>query len=136
VGRGYPANLFSLEFKDMNITLYALLIVLTLPLSAIANEYPTLDRVDHVLTCMKKHGGQTMDNLYACACEIDTIALMMPYDTFIEASTFESYRNMPGERGGMFRDSTQGEKLVTQLHKAQEEAERRCFIRTRTVKPK
>jgi hypothetical protein len=120
----------------MNITLYALLIVLILPLSAIANDYPTLDRVDHVLTCMKKHGGQTMDNLYACACEIDTIALIMPYDTFIEASTFESYRNMPGERGGMFRDSTQGEKLVTQLHKAQEEAERRCFIRTRTVKPK
>ena len=77
-----------------------------------------------------------MDNLYACTCEIDAIALMMPYDRFIEASAFESYRNMPGEKGGVFRDSAQGEKLVTQLHKAQEEAERRCFIGTRTVKPK
>ena len=106
------------------------------PTRAIANDYPTLDRVDYVLTCMRKHGGQTMDNLYACTCEIDAIALMMPYDRFIEASAFESYRNMPGEKGGVFRDSAQGEKLVTQLHKAQKEAEHRCFIRTKTVEPK
>jgi hypothetical protein len=88
------------------------------------------------LIAPRKHGGQTMDNLYACTCEIDAIALMMPYDRFIEASAFESYRNMPGEKGGVFRDSVQGEKHVTQLHKAQKEAEHRCFIRTKTVEPK
>lgn len=112
------------------------LLLLAIPGSAMANDYPTLDRVDHVLTCMKKHGGQTVDNLYSCTCEIDAIASMMPYDTFVEASTFEAYRNMPGEKGGMFRDSAQAEKLTAQLHKAQKEAEHRCFIKATVSKPK
>lgn len=113
-----------------------LLLLLVIPGSATANDYPTLDRVDHVLTCMKKHGGQTMDNLYSCTCEIDAIASIMPYDTFVEASTFEAYRNMPGEKGGIFRDSAQGEKLTAQLHQVEKEAERRCFIRTTVLKPR
>ncbi len=101
-----------------------------------ANDYPTLDRVDHVLTCMKKHGGQTLDNLYACSCEIDVIASKMPFDAFVEASTFGAYKAMPGERGSLFRDSKRGQQLTTQLEKAREEASRRCFLRARGVRKK
>ena len=120
----------------MTIISRMLLLFLAMPWSAAANDYPTLDRVDHVLTCMKKHGGQTMDNLYSCTCEIDAIASMMSYDTFVEASTFAAYRNMPGEKGGIFRDSAQGEKLTAQLQQAQKEAEHKCFIRTTVSRPR
>lgn len=100
-----------------------------MPAAAIANDYPTLERVDQVLTCMNKHGGQTIDNLYGCSCEIDVIASQIGFDDFVEASTFEAYRAMPGEKGGIFRESKRGEKIIGQLQKARAEAEKKCFMR-------
>lgn len=93
-----------------------------------AEGYPTLERVDHVLTCMKSHGGQTVDNLYACACEIDIIAQQLTFEDFTEARTFEIYKRMPGEKGGLFRDSQRADEIVGQLEKAREEAQKRCFV--------
>lgn len=111
----------------MRITL-GLILVAALPFSATANEFPTLERVDHVLTCMKGHGGQTVDNLYACACEIDIIAQQMNFEDFTEARTFEIYKRMPGEKGGIFRDSERAEVIVGELDEARADAEKRCFI--------
>ena len=93
-----------------------------------ANDYPTLERVDHVLTCMRTHGGQTVDNLYACSCEIDIIAQTMNFEDFTEARTFEIYERMPGEKGGIFRDSDRATVIVGELDKARANATQRCFI--------
>jgi hypothetical protein len=93
-----------------------------------ANDFPTLDRVDQVLTCMRQHGGQTLDNLYACSCAVDAIAAVLPYDDFVEATTFKGFKAMPGDGGGMFRDSARGVKLVERLEEAQKNAERACFV--------
>ncbi len=93
-----------------------------------ANDYPTLERVDHVLTCMKTHGGQTVDNLYACACEIDVIAQQLSFEDFTEARTFEIYKRMPGEKGGLFRDSDRANEIVDVLDSARIDAKKRCFI--------
>lgn len=104
--------------------------------AASANEYPTLERVDHVLTCMKREGGQTVENLYACSCEIDVIAQQMSFDDFSEARTYEIYKRMPGEKGGLFRDNERGEEITAQLEKARKDAKKRCFVgrnRTRTT---
>lgn len=90
--------------------------------------YPTLERVDHVLTCMREHGGQTVDNLYACSCEIDVVAQKLNFDDFSEARTFEIYKRMPGEKGGLFRDSERAEKVVGLLEQARSDATKRCFI--------
>ncbi|MGH8576099.1 MAG: hypothetical protein ACREXJ_04135 [Gammaproteobacteria bacterium] len=92
-----------------------------------ANDFPTLDRVDQVLTCMRAHGGQTLDNLYACSCVVDAIAAALSYDDFVEATTFRGFKSMPGERGGLFRDSARGRKLVQRLEEAEERAARSCF---------
>jgi hypothetical protein len=101
-----------------------------------ANEYPTLERVDHVLTCMKTNGGQNVDNMYACACEIDVIAQQVSFDDFTEARTFEIYKRMPGERGGLFRDSERAEELVSKLDAARADAKKRCFVGAkRSAKP-
>ncbi len=96
--------------------------------AAAANDYPTLERVDHVLTCMRTHGGQTVDNLYACACEIDVIAQQVPFDDFTEARTYEIYKRMPGEKGGLFRDNERAAEIVAELEAAREDAQKRCFI--------
>jgi hypothetical protein len=111
------------------------ILALAMPLAAVANDYPTLERVDHVLTCMRAHGGQTVDNLYACACEIDIIAEQIPFDDFTEARTFEIYKRMPGEKGGLFRDSDRAKKIVGQLDQARADAGKRCFIGMKVKQP-
>jgi hypothetical protein len=93
-----------------------------------ANDFPTLDRVDQVLTCMRGHGGQTLDNLYACSCAVDVVAAALSYDDFVEATTFKAFKSMPGERGGLFRESAHGRKLVERLEEAEERAARSCFV--------
>jgi hypothetical protein len=96
--------------------------------STYANDYPTLERVDHVLTCMRLAGGQTVDNLYACSCEIDVIAQAVSFDDFTEARTFEIYKRMPGEKGGLFRESDRSDEIVAKLEAARADAKKRCFI--------
>ncbi len=93
-----------------------------------ANDYPTLERVDHVLTCMRLAGGQTVDNLYACSCEIDVIAQTVKFEDFTEARTYEIYKRMPGEKGGLFRESEQGDEIIGKLDAARTDAKKRCFI--------
>ena len=59
---------------------FCLLALLTASQAILANDYPTLERVDHVLTCMRLAGGQSVDNLYACSCKIDVIAQQVDFD--------------------------------------------------------
>ncbi|MGH8488538.1 MAG: hypothetical protein ACREXS_06660 [Gammaproteobacteria bacterium] len=119
----------------MNLTL-AMILGVTVSAPSQAHDYPTLDRVDRVLTCMAKHGGQTVDNLYACACEIDAIAAAIRFDDYVEAATFRGFRAMPGERGGLFRDSKRGQALVARLEEAERAAARTCFFRRARVSGK
>lgn len=119
----------------MNLT-PALILGATLSAPSQAHDYPTLDRVDRVLTCMAKQGGQTVDNLYACACEIDAIAAAIGFADYVEAATFRSFRAMPGERGGLFRDSKRGQALVARLEEAERAAARTCFFRRARVSGK
>lgn len=98
------------------------------PLGAMASEYPTLETVDHVLTCMQTNGGQTVENLYACSCQIDYISRNMNFDEFSEAQTYQIYKRMPGEKGGLFRDNPRAEELVGKVDALREEADRRCFL--------
>lgn len=92
------------------------------------NDYPTVDRVDQVLTCMRVHGGQTVDNLYACACAVDIIAQQLSFDEFTEARTFEIYRRMPGEKGSLLRDNERGKQIIARLELVRSDANKRCFI--------
>lgn len=97
--------------------------------AAAADTYPTLERVDNVLTCMKIHGGQTLDNLYACSCRIDYIASKFSFNDFEDAQTWDQYRHMPGENAGVIRDDTRAAKLSKRYHAVVAEAEHACFIR-------
>lgn len=93
-----------------------------------ANDYPTMDRVDQVMTCMRENGGQNVDNMYRCSCEIDAIAQQLSLDDFNAARTYEIYKNMPGEKGSLFRESSDGTAAVKKLDNARQDAKKRCFV--------
>ena len=112
--------------KRFFITL--LVVVESVGVNANDNDYPTLERVDHVLTCMRLAGGQTVDNLYACSCEIDVIAQAVNFEDFNEARTFEIYQRMPGEKGAIFRENERGVAIRKKLADARQDARKRCFI--------
>lgn len=79
-------------------------LALTVPLpAAAADAYPTADRVEFVLECLRNNGGRH-DYVYKCSCVIDAIAKAMPYEDYVEAAAVSRYRSMGGERMGVFRD--------------------------------
>ena len=90
------------------------------------NDYPTVARADYVLGCMAVNG-QGRDVLERCACSIDTVASILPYERYVEAETVLSMRQVGGERMAVFRSATVAEGIVADLRRAQAEAEILCF---------
>jgi hypothetical protein len=103
------------------------LALLLFPLGASANDYPTVDRVQYVLECMKNHQGK-YEYIYKCSCAIDAIAKSMPYDTYVEAASISRYSGMGGERMGVFRDSDEMRALAKKWKSVEAEANKACFI--------
>ena len=92
-----------------------------------AHDYPTVARVEYVNDCIGKSGGK-LAALYQCSCAIDKIANALSYDDFVEASTFAKYATLPGEGGGIFRDSDQAKKLAKSFRDLEADALRGCGL--------
>lgn len=92
----------------------------------VVNDYPTEARADYVFACMAVNG-QTRDTLSRCACSVDTIASILPYDDYVSAETVLRMRFTGGEQGALFRGSPAMGALVADLRRAQAEAEMLCF---------
>lgn len=105
--------------------LFALL--LFAPGAVLAHDYPTVDRVQFVLECMKNHEGK-YEYIYKCSCMIDAIAKAMPYDTFVEASSIARYAGMGGERMGVFRDSDEVRALAKKWKAVEADAKKECLV--------
>lgn len=90
------------------------------------NDYPTVARADYVFACMAANG-QTRDILEKCACSIDVIATILPYDTYVEAEAVLQIVQVGGEKTSIFRSSKPTQDLVATLRRAQVEGELRCF---------
>jgi hypothetical protein len=88
-----------------------------------------LETVEAVLVCMKEHGGKSLDNLYACACAHDVMVKNLTFAEFVEARTFDAYKNMPGEKGAVFRDSKRGQEILERLQILRGRADQQCFQR-------
>ena len=92
-----------------------------------ANDYPTTARVEYVNECIGMNGG-TLAALYQCSCAIDRIAANMKYDDFVEAGTYAKYATLPGEGGGIFRDSAEARKRAKLYRELEIEAHRSCGL--------
>ncbi|MAU47964.1 MAG: hypothetical protein CMP09_24775 [Yangia sp.] len=91
------------------------------------NDYPTEARADYVFGCMAANG-QSRDVLRKCSCSIDEIAMILPYDKYVEAETVLSMRLTGGERMAIFNSSVAANTIVADLRRAQAEAEVVCFF--------
>ena len=90
------------------------------------NDYPTEARADYVFGCMAANG-QTRDILVKCACSIDVIASILPYENYVAGETVLRMRQGAGERMAIFRSAEGANSAVAELRRAQAEAEIRCF---------
>ena len=90
------------------------------------NDYPTDARVDYVFACMAANG-QTRESLQKCACSLDQLAAILPYDKYVQASTILSMRQGIGQRSNEFRQTKIFDDKVADLRRAQAEAEIRCY---------
>src|SRR5690606_20550959 len=90
------------------------------------NDYPTYARADYVFACMQTNG-QTRAVLEKCACSIDQIAALLPFEEYEQAETIMAVRQKGGESVTMFNSYAPMIEKVNNLKRAQVEAELRCF---------
>jgi hypothetical protein len=90
------------------------------------NRYPTEVSADYILGCMAANG-QTQDSLRRCACSIDAVASILPYEIYERAETALRMRGVAGEAAGLFRDAPTLKTAIDRLRAAQVEADFRCF---------
>ncbi len=90
------------------------------------NDYPTAARADYVFACMATNG-QSRLMLERCACSIDEIASILPYERYVQAETVLSMRRLGGERMAVFNSAVAAQTPVADLRRAQAEAEIICF---------
>jgi len=89
-------------------------------------DYPTAARADYVIGCLAANGFNRL-YLQKCACGIDTIANMLPYDDYEQASTILSMQQGGlGQRGALFRDTTIAKEELEKLRRAEAEVNLRC----------
>jgi hypothetical protein len=88
--------------------------------------YPTATRAEYVFACMATNGG-TPDALQRCACTIDVIATVLPYDKYEKAETVLRMRRTAGGYLGQEFRSASTNDFVRELEEAQAEGEVRCF---------
>lgn len=91
-----------------------------------AHDYPTAVRADYVIGCMASGNFQRV-LLERCACGIDTIADLMPYEDYEQANTILSLQQGGlGDRGAVFRDTPIAKERTEQLRRAQAEVALQC----------
>lgn len=113
----------------MRSSLIALFLLTSAPAMAqvpVLNDYPTAARADYVFGCMAANG-QSREVLDRCACSIDVIASILPYDDYVAGETVLRMRQGQGERMAIFRSAEVPKTAVKELRRAQAEAEIRCF---------
>ncbi|HXC75825.1 MAG TPA: hypothetical protein VNU19_02125, partial [Candidatus Acidoferrum sp.] len=59
---------------------------------------------------------------------IDQIAQKLTYDDFVESATAARYQNLPGDRGGEFRDPPETHKAAKQYLQIQSDAKKSCDV--------
>lgn len=110
------------------IVALAALAIPSTPLAGAATPpYPTVDRVEYVLECMKNNGGG-QEFVYKCSCAIDAIADKLPYEDYVEAAAVARYQTMGGERAGVFRDPEPMQALAKRYRSLHAEAKQSCAV--------
>ena len=111
----------------MKIVHALLLLAIAAPGATDAHDFPTTDRVEYVLECMKNHEGK-YEYLYKCSCVIDAIAKSLAYDEYVEMSTALRDQSLSGPRGAAFRDPELIRSMAKKYQAIQAAANHACYV--------
>ncbi|HEU4460936.1 MAG TPA: hypothetical protein VFR90_17580 [Methylibium sp.] len=92
------------------------------------NDYPTIDRVTYVQSCMRQHPGNSYEMLSKCACTLDKIASQVPFAEFETMVTATNANSIGGERGNEIRDAEILQKEIRRFRELQTASKKSCFI--------
>jgi hypothetical protein len=98
------------------------------PAGPAANDYPTLARVEYVFECLEENAGPRHEMVYKCVCAVDRVAESVPYDRWIELSTFFKAQPMAGERGAYVRERSDIQSQLKSYRELQARVRKACFI--------
>lgn len=95
---------------------------------AAAFDYPTAERVNYVLACMRDNPGPHYEMVNKCSCAIDALARDVSLDDFVAMSTATHANSIGGERGAYIRDSEALQAQIRKFRDLQAAARKGCFI--------
>jgi hypothetical protein len=105
--------------------------LLMLPGISMANDYSTVTRVQFVMECIQLNEGEM--NIYEathkCSCVVDKLAEVFSQREFEDTNTGFQLRNMPGDRGGVFKDDADVTSGIGLFKKTHADAYASCRIR-------
>lgn len=89
------------------------------------NDFPTVARADYVFACMQVNG-QSREALDKCACSLDVIASLIPFEEYEAVETIISVYKRGGKATQQF-SNLDLQRRVKEMRRAQVEGELRCF---------
>lgn len=95
---------------------------------ALANDFPTNERVLYVQECLRDHPGNPFEMISKCSCALDRLAAEVKFDDFLTMSTAAKANSIGGERGGYIRDAEILQKEIRRFRDLQNRAKAACFI--------
>jgi hypothetical protein len=119
------------ETLAMKLSMTIRLLPLTLLLlagAAGANDFPTVDRVNYVMECMRTHPGAHFEMVSKCSCAVDALAKQVKYADYVEMNTAANANSIGGERGSYIRDTEALQSKIKRYRELQNRAKKGCFI--------
>ncbi|PHS71403.1 MAG: hypothetical protein COB23_00020 [Methylophaga sp.] len=102
-----------------------------LPSVGIANDFSTVTRVQYVQECIQLNEGamNIYEATHKCSCVMDKLAEVFTQREFEDANTGFQLKNLPGDRGGVFRDDEDVRSGISLFKKLHIDAYKSCRIR-------
>ena len=98
----------------------------TLP--ALANDFPTVERVLYVQECMNGRPGPYYEMVNKCSCALDALAREIKFDDYVQMSTAAKATSIGGERGSYIRDTETLQTQIKRYRELQTKAKSGCFL--------
>jgi hypothetical protein len=114
----------------MNLLTRPLLLasLLSVTISAAANDFPTADRVLYVQECIKAHPGANFEMVSKCSCALDKLAVKVKFEDYVTMSTIVKAVTIGGERGADLRDNESVKPQIKRYRDLQADVQKSCFL--------
>ena len=96
--------------------------------TALANDFPTKERVLYVQECMRENPGPQFEMISKCSCALDALAAEVKFDDYLEMSTIAKAMSIGGERGSEMRDNESLKTPLKRYRELQSKVQKGCFI--------